>query len=281
MNGAGVGEGRPALAGARAPKQGRPRGVFAGLRYPWRGARFVYFEHKGLMRFWLPPVLITCALLIAAVYGALSLHAGVSEALWSTPGGSGFAASLQRFAHGLFEWLVALVLLAVGVVAVALLSSVIAAPFNDALSEAVESIECGRAAPRFSLRGALRDVVRGVALEALKLAGYAGVMLGLFLVGLLLPGVGTVLQSVVSAGLTALFLALDHVDWAASRAGLDARARLAFARRNLPTMLGFGAGVWVLLLLPFVNLLFMPAAVAGGTLLFLELGDQQGNTRSS
>ena len=29
--------------------------------------------------------------------------------------------------------------------------------------------------------------------------------------------------------------------------------------------------MWLFLIVPFVNLLFMPAAVAGGTLLFLEL----------
>jgi uncharacterized protein involved in cysteine biosynthesis len=36
-------------------------------------------------------------------------------------------------------------------------------------------------------------------------------------------------------------------------------------------VLGFGASVWVLLLIPLVNLFFMPAAVAGGTMLFLDL----------
>ena len=36
-------------------------------------------------------------------------------------------------------------------------------------------------------------------------------------------------------------------------------------------MLGFGAGVYLFLMIPLVNLFFMPAAVAGGTLLFLDL----------
>jgi len=34
---------------------------------------------------------------------------------------------------------------------------------------------------------------------------------------------------------------------------------------------GFGTGVWILLFVPLVNLFFMPAAVAGGTMLFLGL----------
>jgi CysZ protein len=38
-------------------------------------------------------------------------------------------------------------------------------------------------------------------------------------------------------------------------------------------VVGFGTGVWVLLFIPLVNLFFMPAAVAGGTMLFVALQD--------
>ena len=34
---------------------------------------------------------------------------------------------------------------------------------------------------------------------------------------------------------------------------------------------GFGTGVWLFLFIPLLNLLFMLAAVAGGTLMFLDL----------
>ena len=46
---------------------------------------------------------------------------------------------------------------------------------------------------------------------------------------------------------------------------------MGITRRQLPAVAGFGTGVWVLLFIPLVNLLFMPAAVAGGTMLFVEL----------
>jgi uncharacterized protein involved in cysteine biosynthesis len=42
-------------------------------------------------------------------------------------------------------------------------------------------------------------------------------------------------------------------------------------------LLGYGTGVAVFLFLPIVNVLFMPAAVAGAVLLFAELS---GETRS-
>jgi uncharacterized protein involved in cysteine biosynthesis len=47
--------------------------------------------------------------------------------------------------------------------------------------------------------------------------------------------------------------------------------RFGLARSRFSTMFGFGTGVWAFLFIPLVNLLFMPAAVAGGTLLFLDL----------
>ena len=86
-----------------------------------------------------------------------------------------------------------------------------------------------------------------------------------------MPGDGQVVYTVFAFGLTATYFALDYIDWPASRRDRAVRERLRMVRRHLPTMLGFGTGVWVLLFIPFVNLFFMPAAVAGGTLLFLDV----------
>jgi CysZ protein len=241
------------------------------LRYPWRGARFVYFEHRSLLRFWLPPVLITLALIVAAIALAFSFEDRLADALWTAPSGSGWFETLQRGLHRAFEWLIALVLIGFAVIAVAALSSAIAAPFNDALSAAVESLYGGGQTPPFQLRVLLRDIVRSVAFETLKLAVYGTVMLGLLVFAWVVPGLGALVQTVVGGVLTALYFAIDHVDWAASRHGLSLRERLGFVARHLRPMLGFGAGVWLLLFVPLVNLLFMPAAVAGGTLLFLDL----------
>jgi CysZ protein len=96
-------------------------------------------------------------------------------------------------------------------------------------------------------------------------------MLPLLAVSLLAPGVGPIVQGAVGFSFTALFFAIDYVDWAASRRELPARRRLRWAFAHLRPMLGLGTGIWLLLLVPIVNLVFMPAAVAGGTLLFLDL----------
>ncbi|MDD9935728.1 MAG: EI24 domain-containing protein [Myxococcales bacterium] len=249
-------------------------GFLAGLRYPFRGARFVYFEHPGLARFWLPPILLVGAALVGVGWGTFTYHAAVMEMLWSEPTGEGFLAWLARGFHLVVRWSLPVLMLGAGVVVVALTTTILAAPFNDALSEAVERLQTGQAGTGMSLGKVVRDLGRTFRLEVGKLAIYVGIMLPLFIASFALPGVGSVLYAVVGGLLTALFFAVDYVDWPASRHDLPVRARARAALRNLRPMLGLGVGVWAFLYVPLLNLFFMPAAVAGGTLLFLDLNPQ-------
>ncbi|HJL32305.1 MAG TPA: EI24 domain-containing protein, partial [Polyangiaceae bacterium LLY-WYZ-15_(1-7)] len=85
------------------------------------------------------------------------------------------------------------------------------------------------------------------------------------------PGFGSVLYSIFAFVFTAWYWGLDYIDWPAERRGWKVGERFAHARANFMTLFGFGTGVWLFLFIPFVNLLFMPAAVAGGTLLYLDM----------
>ena len=245
-------------------------GFLAGVGYALRGARFVYLQHPHLARLWLPPVLITALALVGMTWLAIDLRDDLVGMLWAPPAGEGVGASAARGLHALLEVLAALLLMVVGVVAVALTSSLIAAPFNDALSEAVECEYTGAPGAPLRLTVVLRDALRSIGLQLLKLGAYAVIMLPAFLVSLLVPGVGGVIYAVIGFVVTSLFLALDYVDFAAARRGLGARARFQDALGRWPAMLGLGAAIWVLLFVPLLNLLFMPAAVAGGTLLFVD-----------
>ena len=146
----------------------------------------------------------------------------------------------------------------------------IAAPFNDALSEAVECIVTGEPAPPFSFGHLLRDVARTVRLEFLKAAVYVLIVGPMLISSLFIPIIGQVV-SIVGLLFTAVYLGVDYIDWPAARRDWSVRDRIAFVRGRLGAVVGFGLGVWVFLFIPLVNLFFMPAAVAGGTLLFLEL----------
>ncbi|MCA9574595.1 MAG: EI24 domain-containing protein [Sandaracinaceae bacterium] len=246
-------------------------GFFAGFRYPFRGARFVYLQHPGLVRFWIVPILITFLLLTLVFYQLGSHHAEWTDAIWASPEGEGVWASVKRGLHAVFDWGLTFLLAAAGVLVVAALASIIAAPFNDLLSEEVERRVTGVGGPPFTLSALLRDTVRTVRVEVTKLVLYACVMLPLFVLQFLIPVVGALLYTAFGFVFTATYFAVDYVDWPATRRGYGVRRRAALVRSRFLPMFGFGAGVYLFLLIPIVNLFFMPAAVAGGTLLFLDL----------
>ena len=252
-----------------------PIGFARGLSYVLRGMRFVYVQHPKLARYWVFPILITVLALGAVFYGAGSYYDDLGGAVWSLFPESwndvtGWVGGLLSALRWLIELIAGILITLLGLVLVLVLSSVVAAPFNDALSEAVEHILTGESAPPFSLSRMVADIVRTIRLELLKVLVYLAVVGPMFLASFIIPGVGQVL-SLVGFALTAVYLGIDYVDWPAARRNWSVRDRVAFTRRQLPAVAGFGTGVWVLLFIPLVNLLFMPAAVAGGTMLFLAL----------
>ena len=255
-----------------------PIGFVRGLAYAIRGGRFVYFQHPKLIRYWAFPILITGAALVSVFYGAGALYDELGGAVWSLfpeswSKATGFVGWLLAALRWLIEIVSAVLITLLGLVLVVVLSSVVAAPFNDALSEAVEHILTGGSPPPFSFKRMLADVVRTIRLEIGKVLLYAAIVGPMFLASFLVPGIGQVI-SIVGFGLTAIFLGIDYVDWPAARRDWSVGDRVAFTRRQLPAVAGFGTGVWVLLFIPLVNLFFMPAAVAGGTMLFVAMNER-------
>jgi len=252
-----------------------PIGFARGLMFVLRGMRFVYFEHPGLVRYWIIPILITGLALVGVLYGVGHYYDALGNAVWSLFPDSwnettGWLGGLLTAFHWLIELVAAVLITLLGLILVVVLSSIVAAPFNDALSEAVELIVTGASVPPFSLRRMLVDVGRAIRIELLKVLIYAAIVGPMFVTSFFVPGIGQVV-SLVGFALTAVYLGIDYVDWPAARRDWTVGDRVALGRRQLPAIAGFGTGVWALLFIPVVNLFFMPAAVAGGTMLFLSL----------
>ncbi len=250
-----------------------PLGFARGLSYAFRGGRFVYFQHPSLVRYWIVPILITGLALVSVFYGASTLYDDLAAAVWglfpeSWGDASGFLGGLLTALHWLIEVLAGLLITVFGLALVVVSSSVTAAPFNDALSEAVERILIGREAPPFSFGRMFGDVARTIRIEIGKVLLYVSIVGPMFLASFFVPGIGQIV-SIVGFALTAVYLGIDYIDWPAARRDWSVRDRVAFTRRQLAAVAGFGTGVWVLLFIPLINLFFMPAAVAGGTMLFV------------
>lgn len=247
-----------------------PGDFVKGLLYPLRGLAILR-RHPGLARFWLPPIVLTTAALIGSLIFAVRHYDEAVERVWRTPRGEGFSAGVLSMLHGVLSALALVVGVGLAMLVSVVLANLFAAPFNDALSETIEELETGNAAPPFSLVRLLSDLWRTLRLELTKLLLYCAVMGPLLVVSWLLPGVGQALYMVFAAVFTALYFAVDYIDWPASRRGFSWRQRIALLRVRPLMTLGFGFAVAGCLFVPLLNLCFMPLAVAGGTRLFLDL----------
>lgn len=144
---------------------------------------------------------------------------------------------------------------------------VLGSPFYGQLAEAVAAeVAPGSVKDTpFSWGGALRDVGRTLKTESAKLAlGLAIWLLGLLLG--LIPLVGPIISLALGFAVAGSFACFDAFDAPLSRKGLGFWAKLGWiwAPKRVWAHAAFAAGALPLMVLPVVNLLGMPLAMASG-----------------
>ena len=85
----------------------------------------------------------------------------------------------------------------------------------------------------------------------------------------ILPVVNVV-SPLVWAAYGAWVLAVEYADYPMANAGMRPRAQRALLRDQRRLALGFGSGVLLLTVVPGLNLIAMPTAVIGATLLWCD-----------
>jgi CysZ protein len=139
---------------------------------------------------------------------------------------------------------------------------VVAAPFLVYLADRTVAEISGAPAPAGPGGPFVRWVVRPV-VEALVALGIRIATLHLALPLLFVPVAGGYIFTVFMMGL----LGLDLLDIAQSARGVRLADRLRFGTRHVGACLGLGIGAGLLLLVPCVNVLLLPAVVVAGVLL--------------
>lgn len=147
------------------------------------------------------------------------------------------------------------------------IANIIGAPFNGYLADAVERHLTGRPPPG-SERGMLAEAGVAITGEFRKLGYYALWAIPLAILSFipLTAPAAPFLWMVFSAWM----MAMEYADYPMGNHGMsfpEVRRKLA-GRRVLS--LGFGGGVAVATLVPVLNFLVMPTAVAGATALWVE-----------
>ena len=245
---------------------------FRGLVYPLAGFRYIAAQKLwGLASLSIVANVLAFAAGVGGVAAfALPYLAGFDAWLGSLAAEGSILDALLGAAATLV-WVLSVLALVVGAgLVVVLLGQAIASPFLDLLSERVEAEQLGGAnAPMNATR-----LVRVVRVSVTDLVGGLTILilvqLPLFAVGLV-PIVGTIPATVGGVALNALLFAHEFVGLSYARRLVSYGGRWRVVRANLAVCLGFGLATLLMLLVPLVNLVLLPIAAVGGTLLFCDL----------
>ena len=233
--------------------------LFSGPRYMLEG--FGLLTRPGLRRFVAIPVLVNVLIfggLITLAYG------------WVDDSSRFLIAKLPDWLHWL-SYIVIPVFVLTSLVVIfygfSIVANIIAAPFNGLLAEAVEAHLTGKQFES-SWKQVARDIVPSILSELRKLLYF--VLRAIPLLLLLLIPVVNVGASVLWMLFSAWMMTVQYIDYPMANHHLffkDQRARL----RKRPLLAwSFGGLVMVCTLVPVLNFVVMPAAVAGSTALWVR-----------
>jgi len=223
-----------------------------GVRFFFLGGRTL-IRNADLLKLSLVPMLLTLALILGLVFGSAF---GVGWLFRDSLG-----VGLRRVA----QILISLLALLIAFYLYMPVARVLLAPFAESLSRRTHAINTGQAV-RQNNQGWARAMLEGLKLVVFQLV----VALALLALGLAFPPVGAPIGVTV-----AIFLGgLDFFDVPLSTRGLRLRRKLGVIWRNKSLALGFGGAVYLMLLIPVVNMLALPMGVIGATLLTDCLPDE-------
>ncbi|MCP3868092.1 MAG: sulfate transporter CysZ [Gammaproteobacteria bacterium] len=227
-----------------------------GIGYVLQGLKLIF--QPGLKRYLIVPLLVN--ILVFTVVGWI--------------GYSQFDVLLDRFLPAdswlsYLSWILwplfAITLILITFYTFTVFANLLAAPFNGKLAEKVEELLTG-SLPDGTSGSIAADVLPSILSELRKIAYFllrAIPLLLLFLIPVL-----NVAAPFLWIAFSAWFLSLEYVDYPMGNHGFKFNTLKASMKKIRLTALGFGGGVTLLMLIPVVNFLAMPAAVAGATALW-------------
>ncbi len=232
-----------------------------GLGYLAEGVRLIRLP--GLRRFVLVPLLVNTLLFSALMFAAVNGFEQVLDYLL------GFLPEWLHWLQYLLWPLFAISVLLMLLYSFTLIANLIAAPFNGVLAEAVEKHLTGQSLEQTGdWRAIVKDIVPSLLSELHKLGYFALRALPLLLL-FIIPGINLA-APLLWAAFSAWMLTLEYADYPLANHGLKFREQRPQLRQRRLLSLGFGTAVLGLMLIPIVNFIAMPAAVAGVTALWVR-----------
>lgn len=231
-----------------------------GFGLPFRGLKLVLTH--GRLFGWSAIVAGVCLFLLAGLFALVWLYVPtVFALLWEKPEG------WLRFVWYTLVFLVGSGLFVMGASSI---PPVATAPFQDPLTTNVErvlgAIPDGGGGVKKLVFETTNSVLKAVMRLVLLWSGHAV----LFVIWLI-PGLGQLIWTPLSILWTTFWLAYEYLDLPANRYDYAFREVLQTVRDNLALCMGFGTATYLMLWIPLLNVLFIPVAAVGATILFVDL----------
>ncbi len=160
-----------------------------------------------------------------------------------------------------------LILLIISFYAIMLTTQIFIAPFNTMLSVKVEEIYTGN---KFvDELPFMKQLQRDVLYELRKVFFFL-ILIIIPLPILLIPVVGQVTYTVIASLVLMYTLTFDFVDYPMERDKLELRDRINLVYKHKAIWLGYGGSVFLLFMIPLLNIALWPVLITSGTLLYID-----------
>ncbi|NOY62761.1 MAG: sulfate transporter CysZ [Gammaproteobacteria bacterium] len=234
--------------------------LFAGIGYFFRGISLI--RQPQLRRYVVVPLFVNILLFVAMIGFAVSELGNLIT--WVMP-------ELPEWLHWL-EWLVWPIFAFASALFVfftfIIVANFIGAPFNGLLAEAVERQMTGREVPSGSFKDVLKELLPSLLAELRKIAYF--IILAIPILLLFVIPVVNVIAPLLWVLFGAWMLVLEYCDYPMANHQLTfAQQRQQLGRKRMLVM-GFGGVTLFAAMVPVVNFIVMPAAVAGATAMYVE-----------
>ncbi|MCU7812044.1 MAG: sulfate transporter CysZ [Candidatus Thiodiazotropha sp. (ex Notomyrtea botanica)] len=149
------------------------------------------------------------------------------------------------------------------------IANLIAAPFNGLLAEKVERYLGGDLPQQpGGIKQAMKDIAPALLSELRKMSYFLLRAIPLLIL-FIIPGINLVAPFLWIA-FSAWFLALEYSDFPMANHGLKFKVQHQRLKQSRLTALAFGGSLTLMMMVPLLNFLAMPAAVAGATVFWRE-----------
>ncbi len=250
------------------------KSFITGFMLPIKGAQ-ILLSTKRSKRWAVMPLIVNIIIyiMLISIFVWLISLIKIPELSWEFWGSFGtWLSDIINAMAGILKWTLTMPLVFVlCYFTFTIVGMVVAAPFNDILSEKLEDqicieVEQGDEEPDRPLRLDMKAAVISI-ISSFKFVVRQIFYSVLTLPFLLIPFVGATMLFLV----TAYFTGIGFLDVGMARNYLPYECKLPAISQNKWTIIGFGAGMEILFMIPLAGLLMLPLGVAGGTSLYCDI----------